>query len=77
MYIDEAAAVCLKVMDQTGVINLGGAPTNSYDFIKNERPNIEKIYRKDISDVDMAEDSTMDLDKLMRILMKSGLKKDL
>jgi hypothetical protein len=76
MYIDEAAAICLKVMDETGVINLGGPPTNSYDFIKDERPNIEKIYRKDIVDVNMAEDSTMSLDKLMRVLINSGLKKD-
>ena len=68
MYIDEAACVCLKLFEQTGIINVGGPPTNSYDFIKQERPNIEKIYRKDILDVRMAEDSTMDLTRLGEIL---------
>ena len=68
MYIDEAAEICLKLLDKTGIINIGGEPTNSYEFIKHERPNIEKIYRKDILDVNMAEDSTMNLDK-----MKEGL----
>ena len=68
MYIDEAACVCLKLFEQTGIINVGGPPTNSYDFIKQERPDIEKIYRKDISDVRMAEDSTMNLTRLGEIL---------
>lgn len=68
MYIDEAAGVCLKLLDKTGIINMGGGPTNSYEFIKHEKPDIEKIYRKDILDVDMAEDSTMNLGK-----MKEGL----
>jgi len=68
MYIDEAAEICLKLLDETGIINMGGEPTNSYEFIKHERPNIEKIYRKDILDVNMAEDSTMNLDKMKESL---------
>jgi len=68
MYIDEAAGVCLKLLDKTGIINIGGEPTNSYEFAKHERPDVKKIYRKDISDVRMPEDSTMNLTKLGEIL---------
>ena len=67
MYIDEAVSTCfkLKLFDKHGIINLGGPPTNSYEFIKDERPNVEKIYRKDITDVEMAADTTMDLTRLL------------
>jgi|ETNmetMinimDraft_26_1059896.scaffolds.fasta_scaffold01833_8 dTDP-4-dehydrorhamnose reductase len=70
MYIDEAVSTCfkLKLFDKHGIINLGGPPTNPYEFIKDERPNVEKIYRKDILDVRMPEDSTMNLTKLGEIL---------
>ena len=68
MYIDEAAKVCLKVMDQTGIINIGGEPTTLYDFAKQERSDIKKIYRRDIKDVAMAKDSTMNIQKLRSIL---------
>tara|TARA_Y100000310_G_C20539570_1_gene742535 strand:- start:168 stop:884 length:717 start_codon:yes stop_codon:yes gene_type:complete len=68
MYIDEAASVCLKLLNQTGIINMGGEPTNTYDFIKQDQPDIDKIYRKDIQDVNMAIDSTMNLSKLQEVL---------
>jgi len=68
IYIDEAANICLQLLDEQGIINLGGESTNSYDFIKNERPEVEKIYRKDILDVDMAIDSSMNLNKLQGVL---------
>ena len=68
MYIDDAAKVCLKIMDETGVINVGGEATTLYDFAKQERSDIQKIYRKDIKDVTMAKDSTMNMEKLRSIL---------
>ena len=67
MYIDEAARITLKLLDEKGIINVGGPPTNSYDFARVDNPNIGKIYRKDISEK-MAADSTMDATKLRRIL---------
>ena len=68
LYIDEAASICLKLLDKKGIINVGGPKTSPYDFIKNEKPDIGKIYRKDISDVKMAKDSSMNLSRLKRIL---------
>ena len=68
LYIDEAASICLKLLDEKGIINVGGPKTTPFDFVKTERPDIEKIYMKDISDVKMARDSSMNLDKLKRVL---------
>jgi dTDP-4-dehydrorhamnose reductase len=68
MYIDEAATACLKLLDSFGIINVGGPTTNHYDFVVNhEKLNIDKIYRKDISEP-MAENSSMDLHKMNGIL---------
>ena len=68
LYIDEAASICLKLLDEKGIINVGGPKTTPFDFVKTERPDIEKIYIKDISDVKMARDSSMNLNKLKRVL---------
>jgi len=64
MYIEDAASACLKVLDEYGIINVGGLNTNSYEFVvEHEKLDLEKIYRKDLSEP-MAKDSTMNLDKL-------------
>ena len=68
LYIDEAAAICLKLLDEKGIINVGGSQTTPYDFVKETNPHIGKIYRKDISDVKMAKDSSMNLSKLKKAL---------
>ena len=68
LYIDEAASICLKLLDETGIINVGGPKTTPFDFARAEKPDIEKIYMKDISDVKMAKDSSMNLGKLKRAL---------
>jgi dTDP-4-dehydrorhamnose reductase len=68
LYIDEAARICLKLLNESGIVNVGGDSTNPYDFAKKDHPNIGKIYRKDVSGVNMAADSSMDLTKLNRIL---------
>lgn len=68
IYIEDSAEICLKILDQTGIINLGGPATTPYDFVKVDNKNISKIYMKDIKDVNMASDSTMNIDKLKKVL---------
>ena len=68
MYNFEAAKTVLKLLDKTGVINVGGKPQIVYDFAKKENPNIDKIARADIKDVDIAPDTTMNISKLKEIL---------
>ena len=68
LYIEDAAEICLKILDQTGSINLGGPPTSPYDFVKQENKTVGKISMEEVSDVGMAYDSTMNIDKLKKAL---------
>jgi len=66
MYIEDAAKVTLKLLDETGIINVGGKSQSVYDFVKKENSDIEPIYLKDISDVNMATDCSMDTTKMKK-----------
>lgn len=67
MYIQDAAKVTLKLLNEDGIINVGGKSQSVYDFVKEENVNIEPIYLKDISDVNMATDCSMDTTKMEKI----------
>ena len=71
MYIEDAAKVTLQLLDETGIINVGGKSQSVYDFVKEENVNVEPIYLKDISDVNMAEDCSMDTTLMKKVLNDS------
>ena len=73
MYIEDAAKVTLKLLNEKGIINVGGKSQSVYDFVKEENFNIEPIYLKDIPDVKMATDCSMDTKKL-KMLLKGVIK---
>jgi dTDP-4-dehydrorhamnose reductase len=68
IYDKEAAKITLQILDETGVINIGGESRTIYEFAKENNPNMEKIFVKDIEDVNMAPDITMNVNKLKGIL---------
>jgi dTDP-4-dehydrorhamnose reductase len=68
MYIEDAAKVTLQLLDETGIINVGGKSQSVYDFVKEENANVEPIYLKDISDVNMAEDCSMDTTLMKKVI---------
>ena len=68
MYIQDAAKITLKLLDQKGIINVGGKSQSVYDFVKEENPNVEPIYLNDISDVNMATDCSMDTTKMKEVI---------
>ena len=69
MWIKDAASVTLKLLDETGTINVGGKSQSVYDFVKEENPKIKPILLDDIPDVNMATDCSMDTTK-MKMLLK-------
>lgn len=71
MYIDDAAKITLKLLGESGIINVGGKSQSVYDFVKNENPNVEPIYLKDISDVNMATDCSMNTAKMNKVINDS------
>jgi hypothetical protein len=68
MYADEAAEVTLKVLDEVGIINVGGTAQTVYDFVVEHEPNIGKISVKEITDLVINTNSSMDINKMKTIL---------
>ena len=63
----------LKLLDENGIINVGGKSQSVYDFVKEENSNIEPIYLKDISDVNMATDCSMNTTKMKKVIDDSTI----
>jgi len=56
------------MFEENGVINVGGKSQSIYDFAKESNPKVGKISMSDITDVQVAKNSTVDTTKLKRIL---------
>jgi dTDP-4-dehydrorhamnose reductase len=68
MYIDDAAKVTLQLLDENGTVNIGGKSQSVYNFVKETNKDVGKIYLKDIDDVNMAKDCSMNTTKMKRLL---------
>jgi len=68
IWIDDAAKITLKLLDEFGIINVGGEPQTVYEFVKETNPDIGKIFLSDIGDVIMATDCSMDTTKLKKVM---------
>ena len=68
MYHDEVAKVLFKLLRQKGVLNLGGEAKYIYDFVKKDKKNIKKIYLKKKNDLGMPFNSSLNINKLKKIL---------
>jgi len=64
----ESAQIILKLLDEQGIINIGGIKQTPYEFVKQFNKNIGKIFLKDIKDVDMARDASLNIDKLNKLI---------
>jgi len=60
----DSAKLVFRLLDQIGIINVGGESICIYDFVKKLNPKIKKIYLENIDGVDMAKDCSMNCDKL-------------
>src|SRR6056300_637615 len=69
MYHDEVAKILFKLLNQRGILNLGGDAKYIYDFVKKEKKNIKKIYLKKNENIGMPLDSSLSLKKLKKILI--------
>ena len=68
LYNFQAAAIIMKLLNKTGVINVGGKAQSVYDFASQKNPEIKKCSRSNIKDVSIAPNTTMNIDKLRGIL---------
>jgi len=68
IYNTDAAKVVLNLLDKTGIINVGGDSIFLYDFVKKKNPEIGKISLKNVHDVEMPTDVSMNCGKMKRVL---------
>tara|TARA_R110002012_G_scaffold305144_1_gene509102 strand:+ start:516 stop:1226 length:711 start_codon:yes stop_codon:yes gene_type:complete len=68
IYVEDVAKIIFQLIDEKGIINIGGKAQSVFDFVKDDNPNIGKIKLSEISDVNMATDCSMDINKLKEIL---------
>ena len=70
LYHDEVCKILLNLINEKGIINLGGKNSIIYDFVKKENNNIKKIFLKNNEKNIMPKDSSIDIKKLKKILRK-------
>ena len=70
IYDSEAAKIILQLLEEEGVINVGGHSQSVFDFAKETNPNVDTLYREDINDVLIAPDTSMNTNK-MRIILRA------
>ena len=70
MYHDDVAKILFKLINQKGVLNLGGKAKYIDDFAKKDKKNLKKIYLKKNDKIGMPLNSSINLKKLKKIIKK-------
>jgi len=68
IYNSDAAKIVLKLLDEDGIINIGGDSLFLYDFVKKRNPQIGKNSIRDNYEVEMPSDVTMNCEKVKGLL---------
>ena len=71
IYAKDAAPLIIKLLNQTGIINLGGKSQSVYEFAKQDFENIKRISKSEINDANIAPDTSMNISKLENLLRTS------
>ena len=70
LFDDDAAKITLKLLDESGVVNVGFKPQSIYKFAKEHNPNIGKTYLGEVKGLKLAKDTSLDVNKMMKLLKK-------
>jgi len=70
LFIEDAAKISLYLLDKFGTYNVGGDRMSIYDFAKIKNPSVKKIFLREIKNVKMPRDVSMNLEK-MKITLKN------
>ena len=66
--MDKAAGIILNLLNETGIINVGGEAMSPFEFVKKDNPNLDKIFLNEIEDVKMGKDASMDISKMKKTI---------
>ena len=70
IFHEEVVKILSKVLNKKGIINIGGKAQYIYNFAKKENKNIQKIILKKKSNIGIPIDSSLNLNKLNKIIKK-------
>jgi len=70
MYHDDVVPILFKLLNKTGIINLGGKAQSIYNFVKKNNQNVKKIFLKKNQKIGIPINSSMNLKKLKFLLKK-------
>ena len=70
MYHDEFAKILLKLINEKGIINVGGKTQTVYNFVKKKQKNIKPISGRKMINKKFPLKQSMNLSKLQKILKK-------
>ena len=70
MYHEEVAKILFKLLNKKGIINLGGKSQYIFNFAKKEKKSVKKIFLKKTKNLGMPFDSSLNINKLKKILKK-------
>jgi|TARA_B110000977_G_scaffold201419_1_gene295924 dTDP-4-dehydrorhamnose reductase len=68
MFNDKAAKITLKLLDEVGIVNVGGEAQSVYDFAVQEKPDVSKGSSKEVDDVKVNPNCSMNVDKMKSLL---------
>ena len=68
MFNDEAAKITLKLLDEVGIINIGGEAQSVYDFAVQEKPDVKKSSVDEVDDVTVNPNCSMNIDKMKSLI---------
>ena len=70
MYHEDVVPLLFKLLNKTGIINLGGKPQSIFDFASKNNKHVKKIFLKKKQNIGIPFNSTMNLKKLKSIVKK-------
>ena len=68
LYHDDVVKILFKLLNEKGIINIGGKTKYIYDFAKKDNPNVKKIVLKKNMNLGMPLDSSLNIKKLKKII---------
>jgi len=68
LYHEDVTKILFKLLNQKGIINLGGNPKYIYQFVKKDNPFIKKIFISKHLQFGMPINSSMNINKLKKII---------
>ena len=68
LYHEDVAKILFKLLNEKGIINIGGKAKYIYEFAKKDNPNVKKIFLKKNMNIGMPFNATLNLKKLNKII---------